>query len=236
MRLSAVASSTPDTSESGFATPAAAAISLAVAVMATALTAAGVAELRQAHADLSRTQADYALAGVQTRAVLSVLMAKTTSPLRWSPTGAAEALAEPEAAKLGLEDAAQLDDASLARFGVTDAAQLRTRLAGLVQADAAEITTADAAPGWRACARSMISPYGTAPKLQLAKASRPAGASVQWRLGDVWRIRIVLANGWVDDRIVRFTGNMAHPAAVVERRLMRGQQEGDRCETLFAAG
>jgi hypothetical protein len=234
--LNAVAWSSLNDAESGFATPAAAAASLAIALMAAAVMTAGVSELRFARADLRRSQADYALAGAQTRAALSVLQAGNSGRLLWSPTGAAEALAEPEAAKLDLAHAVQLDDATLAKFGVSDAGPLRDRLAALGRADAAEIVGADAAPLWRACARSVISPYGSASKLQLATASSPAASTgMQWRIGEVWRIRVVLAGGWVDDRVVRFTGDPNQPAAVVERRMTRGEQEGNRCDALFAA-
>jgi hypothetical protein len=163
-------------------------------------------------------------------------MAGGEGRLRWIPQGTVEALAEPEAAKVDMAHAAQWDESTMVRLGVADAAQLRARLAALADSEAAAIATADAAPTWRACARSLISPYGSASAPQSAKASSPSGASINWRIGEVWRIRVALANGWVDDRIVRFTGDLTHPAAVVGRRLMRGDAEGERCDALFAAG
>jgi hypothetical protein len=233
--LNAVASFSPDGNESGFATPAAAAISLAIALMATAVTSAAVSELRLAHADLSRTEADYALAGIQTNVVLTLISTSSNGRLRWSQPGAAEILAEPEVLKLDPAHAAHVDEATLAKLGIADPDQLEARLAKLGDADTPSVAGADVSPVWRACARSIVSPFGAASKLQLAKASSPTGSSLQWRIGEVWRIRVVLANGWVDDRIVRFTGDLNHPAAVVERQLARGHLEGDRCDALFAA-
>ena len=60
---------------------------------------------------------------------------------------------------------------------------------------------------------------------------------VSWRIGEVWRLQISGAgDGWADDRIVRFTGDPTHPAAVVERRLARGSGKAGVCDRLFAAG
>jgi hypothetical protein len=233
--LNVVALSNLETPESGFATPAAAAISLAIALMATAVTTAAIGELRLSHADLSRTQADYMLAGVQSQAELGLISTSSNGRLRWSGPGVAEILAEPEASKLDIAHAAQLDDATLAKLGVIDPDRLLPRLATLGDANAAAIAAADASPAWRACARSIVSPYGTAAKLRFAQAASPTGSGPQWRIGEVWRIRVVLADGWVDDRIVRFTGDLNHPAAIVERQLARGKQEGDQCDVLFAA-
>jgi hypothetical protein len=222
--------------DDGFATPAAAAVSLALAIVAAAMTTAAVSELRFAHADLARTQDQYALDAAQTRAALGLIATTSRGRLRWMLPEGAEILAEPEADKLGLADAAKLDDETLARLGVTDPDRLRGRLADRGDADAADIGMADAAPLWRACARSVVSPLGSATKILYAPSAAPRSPGVDWRIGQVWRIRAALANGWVDDRIVRFTGNPLDPAAVIERKAGLGGQEKERCDGIFAAG
>jgi hypothetical protein len=218
--------------DDGFATPAAAAVSLALALVAAALTTAAVSELRSAHADLVRTQDDYALDAAQTRAALGLIATTSSGRLRWTLPDGGEVLAEPEADKLDLADAAKLDDATLARLGVSDPDGLRRRLADLGGADAADVGLADAAPLWRACARSIVSPLGTATKILYAPAAMPSSSGVDWRIGQVWRIRTALA----DDRIVRFTGTPLDPAAVIERKVTQGGQETERCDGIFTAG
>jgi hypothetical protein len=229
----AITSLEPD---DGFATPAAAAVSLALAMVAAAMTTAAVSELRFAHADLARTQANYALDAAQTRAALGLIATASRGRLRWMLPDGGEVLAEPEVDKLDLADAARLDDATLARLGVADPDRLRGRLADLGGADAADIGMADAAPLWRACARSIVSPIGTATKIVYAAAAAPSSPGVDWRIGQVWRIRTALASGWVDDPLVRFTGDPLDPAAIVERKMALGGQEGGRCDGIFAAG
>ena len=112
----------------GYATAAAAVTSLAIALVATAVTSVSVSELRLARADLSRTRAEYGLAGAETAAALTVIQSKQEARLTWtfaSDAGAAVAVAEPEAAKIDYKTAADLDDGVLARLGVADASALR---------------------------------------------------------------------------------------------------------------
>ncbi|MDR3509248.1 MAG: hypothetical protein P4L64_15245 [Caulobacteraceae bacterium] len=225
--------------DAGFATPAAAVVSLGLAVVASALTGAAVTQLRAARSDAARTQAEYLLDGLQAQAGLAALSSPKATRLAWTiaaSSGAAEILAESESAKLGLAEAPDFDGTMLAKLGVTDAGDVRRRVSALTpqQAVGPALEAADAAPQWRACARSLISAYGMAKTQPKLTPSPPTTGAVVWRIGEVWRIRVT-ASGWADDRIVRFTGDLLHPAAVVDRRFYRRAEGRDRCEALFAA-
>lgn len=216
------------------------AISLALSVVAVAVTSASVEALRFERRDLGRTQAELALAGAQDRAALATVAAHGTGRLHWSVAtddGSVEVLAEPERAKLSLSAAAELDDDTLRKLGATDAQSARSKLAALDQAHGEWDTlgSVDSSPAWRACAPSLISPFGEAAKPELVKAAAPVQGTMSWRAGEVWRIRVVSPGGWADDRIVRFTGAPGHPAAVIDRVFGRGEDWGDRCDARLGA-
>lgn len=235
-----MASSNGEPKDAGFATPAATLVALALGVIASAVTASSVMELRLARADLDRARADYALAGAQQEILLSILSARQEARLAWRQGAAAgeiSVLAEPESQKVSLATGG-LDDATLAKLGVQDNAALRGRLATLATAGAPslDIDRADDAPLWRACARSIVSPYGERKAIVPIKAAQPKSGPLSWRIGEVWRLRVASGDGWMDDRIVRFTGDLRHPAAVMERRLRRTSGREGACESLFVAG
>ena len=230
----------PSEREAGFATAAATIVSLALALIASAGVIAAVTELRLARTDLARERADYALAGAQQEAIAALLTARQEARLKWtqvSASGPISVLAEPQAAKLSLAAAATAGGGAFAHFALADAPHLASRLNALASADASDfqLADADAAPLWRACARSVVSPYGEAKSFTPVKAVAPIAGAVTWRIGETWRVRVSDKDGWFDDRIVRFTGDLAHPAAVVERRLGRTKGGTAACEALFAA-
>ena len=234
-----MACSRPVSPQDGYATPAAVVISLALAIVATAVSARSIATLKLAQGDLDRTKAEYALAGAQQTAAAAFLAPGQTPSAQWSMNtdiGAVDVLAEPEAPKLSLAAAADLDGSILAKFRVTDPAALRARLKALAEAGdaAADLEDADAAPLWTACARSLISADGlaTAPRTApLPAAGSTAQAS--GHLGEVWRIQVASSKGWVDDRTVRFAGDPLHPAATIRRRFSKGQKGVSQCDAML---
>jgi hypothetical protein len=234
-----VAWSRPASSDSGYATPAAVVISLSLAIVATAVSNRSLAALELARADFERTRAEDALGGVQQGADLTIMQAPRAAPFQWttpSDLGPADVLAEPEAPKLTLAAAAELDDASLSRFGVRDPAALRARLKTLALDNKtdANLEDADASPLWASCAPSIISQDGTAIALP-AISPKPltGGGSGQGRLGEVWRIRTASSHGWVDERTVRFTGDLTNPARTIRRRLFKTSIGDGQCDALF---
>jgi hypothetical protein len=225
--------------EAGYATAAAAVICLTLAMTVSAAVAASVAELRSARAELRQAEAEYAVAGTQARALEILAHSPSGGRLAWrfpAEGGEASVLAEPEETKLAPAQAALLEDAHLKRFGVTDAAALRTRLAALSKnsVTAVALDAADAAPGWRACAASAISASGQGRKLAVGPATAPEAEAGAHHAGETWRLRISLG-GWTEDRVVRLTGDQFQPAAIVERRLYRGEG-GEQCESLIGQG
>jgi len=212
-------------------------VSLALALSVAALAASGVAELRAARADMRRMQAQYALGGAQVMAGQTVNSDSQGKRLIWrfdTAAGPVDALAEPEAAKLDYQGAASLDDAVLAPLGVRDAAALRARLGDLARRRAGTLTllaAAAAAPDWRRCAASLVSRVGRAEILAFPAAIAPAPRPGASHAGEVWRVRTSLGS-WTEDRIVRFTGDLNHPAAIIDRRFYKAEGR-DRCETLL---
>jgi hypothetical protein len=237
-----VAWSDPDPrGEAGFATPAATVISLAVAIVAVAVTAASVAELRTARQDLDLGKTEYALAGGQNVAALSALQSADSARLRWtfpSPTGTLDALAEPERPKLSPAAAVDLDSGLLSALGVIDPITLRARLRKLSESPrprAGDIEAADDSRTWRLCAGSIVSPFGEATSFHASGSISPQIGDLSWRAGELWRVRVTAPSGWADDRLVRFTGDRLHPTAVIEQRLYRRATGEDPCEKIMAA-
>lgn len=235
-----MACSSRDIREAGFATSAAMVASMSLAMVAAALAAAGVAELKRAQGEHGKLEARYALEAAQRLAALEILQDGIQGRLSWSlegPHGPVRILAEPESIKASLEAAGKDDDRGLERFGVSNPSALGARLADaeFARADQAWIETLAASPLWRGCANSMISRFGLARKLELTASAQPDRKGFSWRPGEVWRVRASLAGGWTDDRVVRFTGDALQPTATIERRVMRTNGEEATCAQLMTA-
>jgi hypothetical protein len=232
---------TEEQSDGGYATAAALAVSLAVAILAAALVMRGVAALKLARADFRRSQAEYALSGAQTLAALRILNSSGSERLAWSVGGLdprdVSLLAEAEAPKLRLAAAGDLDDKTLATLGAIDPGEARLRLTGLEAASATpdQIQAADGGSGWRACAASAISPWGAAQAVSLGATRQPVEEPGGARAGQVWRIRASTEDGWMDERIVRLIGRAEKPSAVIWRRFGRGVGKGVTCDKTIKA-
>lgn len=228
---------------SGYATPAALVFALAIALIAMALINRSVGALRLARADMARTQAEYGLDGAHFAAAATIVRSREPGPFGWSlstDVGWVEMVAEPEAGKLSFKMASELPDAVVASFGVADPAALKATMAQLEGGHlVTEVADLDPAPLWRACAPRMISGRGQAQTFAYTPPAEPRTDRdlPNWRVGEVWRLRGTTATGWRDDRIVRFTGDARHPAAIVARRMVRSRVgEGTCAELLSAAG
>ncbi|MGR4866933.1 hypothetical protein [Caulobacter sp. LARHSG274] len=222
--------------DGGYASAAALAVSLAVAILAAALVLRGVSALKLARADLRRSQAAYALSGAQVLAATRLVNGARSARLAWSIGGlddrGVSVLAEAEAPKLRLTEAARLDDKVLALLGADDPAGARAHLAVLDARTATPdaIAAADVGASWRACARSAISPWGVAEALSLAAAQAPDQDLDGPRAGQVWRVRATTVDGWTDERIVRLIGRVEKPGAVIWRRFGRTADGGVTCD------
>lgn len=228
-------------SHDGYATPAAAMIATAIAVVTIAFVSRASTELRLARTDFAKTQTEYLLSGAHNVALLAIATSNKPPPYRWTVPSLGKAFAvtaEPERRKLSLEAAQTLDGATLDALGVTDHESLRAKLANLPLDEGLRWPSdASTTPGWRACASALVSPFGAssfAPSLTYV-APESGKDDSKWRAGEVWRIAITDEAGWRDERIVRFTGNGLNPAAIISRRLTRGWKENQACETLLAA-
>lgn len=215
-------------------------IALALGTIATAVIGAGMADLRLARAEMRQTRIEAGLASAHAAAIQPLLVQSPSKRLRWSATsdlGSIDVLAEAESSKLAMASAVDLNDAELARFGVADADKLRARLRSLAVGKAPEalaVGDLDVARLWRACAGSMISPYGRGKALpRLTATSSPGGGQAAALTGEVWRVRVAAPGGWSEDRLVRLTGDENHPAAILERRLSRTTSGGEPCADLI---
>lgn len=240
MSFKSVACSKPTPGDGGYATVAATCFSLALGLVAAAVTARAAAEYGAARSDLARTRSQYALAGGQEAAALALSRSNASQPLAWrlegSPEGM-EARAEPEVGKLSLAAAARLDDAVLQRLQVGDGPALRERLRALAAASEVQpsaVEGADSAPLWKVCSRSFISPIGRAKTLPQPSRGAPETGDVWGHAGEVWRLKVSVPGGWSDDRLVRLTGDSAHPAATIERHLVRTGTRSAQCDAILA--
>ena len=227
-----MASTPADLSDGGYATAAAITFAMALALTTSALTGLAAVKLRGARSDLNRMRLEHVLASARQEAIGAVMANAKSERLGWSvQAGGAQVqiLAEPEAAKLGYDGAAKLDEKMLTRLGVKDAGALRARLAQAAAATDGDYGLwpgeLDEAPGWRSCAGSLLSAFGLAKTPTLAAPAAPDGRGVSWRPGEVWKIEAA-ASGWAETALVRFTGDGQRPAAVIARKLAR-QTEGE---------
>jgi hypothetical protein len=208
-------------------------MSLALTVTVGALVAAASQELAAARRDLVRSRAEYVLAGAHLQAALRLEDAAPGSRFRWTENtelGPAEVTAEVEQSKLSYRAGAELGG-GLRTLGAADAEQARRVL--LQSAGEKQPGVLVKAGLTSPCAASAISAFGESAHLtdNPAKAPQPSLGG-QALLGQVWRVRIN-ADGWADDRLVRFTGDGRRPAAVITRRLARGEPMGEKCDALL---
>lgn len=228
--------------ETGYATPLAMVFALGLAMIVAAVLSSSGVELRRARIELERTRMDYALSGAQLMAVATMVRSGEEGPFRWSfssEAGWVDALAEPEALKLGLDAASALSEAQLRGLGATQPAQVKAALAqGATEGTYPDIGPLGQSSRWRNCAASMISPFGAAetftyiaPQAPVITKKPPA-----WRIGETWRLRLTTATGWRDERIVRFTGDARRPFATVRRNLTRGVKGEAGCDAILQAG
>lgn len=222
--------------DAGFATPAATVICLALALgVASAMTYAVTAQ-RAATGHWRRTQAEFALAGARLLATETLLQSASGDRFRWTiPVGGAavEVVAESEAAKLSLAQAEQHAEGLSEMLRAGSASEVARALSSDVSdpdARDVDVTMADAAPDWSRCASSYVSPWGQAADLTATPPEAPRPGPGNWRVGQLWRLRLSGADGWVEDSVVRFTGDARHPIAVVVRRFNKTGPMGDRCD------
>jgi hypothetical protein len=229
----------PADGQDGYATPAAAVISFAIAVVVAAVTTRAAGELRLAKAEVASLQTDYALAGAQNAAMAVIATSSRPPPYHWTVPSlgqAVDVLAEPERDKLSLAAAAGLDDEALVWLGSRQPAATRDRLVAVQEAKRLVwIAEQSEDRRWEQCAASYVSPYGVGAQLSALSYGEPEPAQQpgRWRAGEVWRIQVTLPSGWRDERIVRFTGDGVRPAIVLGRRLIRVMKGQQTCEAQF---
>jgi hypothetical protein len=235
-----VASSIQSRNDAGYATPTALVFTLALALVAAVLVQRSVSQLRLARTDLVRAQLEYALDGAQLSAAATVVRSGAGGPYRWpfsTDVGWVEAVAESESDKVGVAAAAQLDANVYRALGVEDVDALKGRLAAVGGGALLDVGSLDTAPLWRTCAASLVSTFGTKTSITAPSVQQPhmGDLTPAWRVGEVWRLQVTTSTGWRDERIVRFTGDERHPAAVVLRQMSRGQGGQGQCDAVFAA-
>lgn len=233
-----MASSSPEDPEAGYATAAAALIALALALVAAAVVNAGAANLKLARSDLRDAEREMALNSAQSMALPTLLVQASGPRLSWtipSQSGPVEVLAERERQKLSVEAMIALPDDVFHRLGVVDPERLRNRLRALASpsgSGATAMADLDPAPQWRGCAPSLISPHGRGAALAFPAAQPPTPTLTPSPAGEVWRVRASSKQGWVEERIIRLTGDARRPSAIIERRYGRQPKEQARCEEL----
>lgn len=231
------AASRPDRRD-GYATVSALVISLAIGVAVTAAMAVAHAELRAARTELHRARVEGLLNGVHLRAAYDIAASPGANRLAWAIStaeGPVTLLAEHEGGKAPLEQAHELlTDDVLRRLGADpEAARGHLRLAALSRQTAREsLMRAPFGPAWRACILSLVSPLGYAQAIQLEPPQAPGAGQLDWRTGQVWRVRARSGDGWTDDRLVRWSGRGRAPTAVIERAFYREGGSEVRCDTL----
>lgn len=208
----------------GFATAGATMTCLALALVATASVAGAVAQLKLARAERQTVDRQFRLDSAQTLAAATLLEGGHSGRRQWSldvQGVRVSILAEEEAEKASW----RIDSAESRRLadalGIASAADLARDLARMSEDQGASpftLLNLRSDPAWRRCAMSLLSRYGRSTFVSLPDARPPESGALTWRVGQVWRIRTSDVDGWIDDRVIRFTGDAEAPLAVIDRR------------------
>lgn len=224
--------------EAGYATAAAALISLSLAIVASAVVAQAGSTYRLAKSDLDRSTADAELDAAFVEAEAQVLRSGGAGPFLLTPaSGQVRVRAELESQKLKPGAAAALNDQALHELNVADAEGLRRRLAALDGAspdDAFRIEALDGASSWRRCALSYVSLFGQENHLSSLVAKAPTQGLSGGLAGEVWRLVGRTTGGAGEERYVRFQGDVHRPVAVLQRRRTPKTMEEGSCPDLVA--
>lgn len=219
----------------GYATVSALVLSTAIALVVAGSMAVAGADLKAARRDLERVQQDAWFDSVHLRAAYQIATTAGGRRVAWRDSwdGADyQVLAEAEASKASLHRAAASWDDDVFRALGVDPDRMRPLLAGLSSRERADILELDPAGIWRSCILSLLSPIGYGRSAELGAPVGPGTAEIDWRTGQVWRIRIRAANGWTDDRLVRWSGDGQAPAYVIDRQLYRLREPSVQCESI----
>lgn len=222
----------------GFATVSALVLSAAVALVVAASMAVAAAELGAARREAYRSDVEALLDAAHLQAAYEVAATSNTNRLHWPMDVLGRRvmiLAENEASKISFSAPAEGWPESLfVRLGI-DSARAGPLLAEAGAArDRNAVFNAPFGETWRQCALSVFSPVGQAAVLDYQEPGRPGNDQPDWRTGQVWRIRARAANGWTDDRLVRWSGDGQAPAFVIERRFYRFQGDEVSCASVLS--
>lgn len=207
-------------------TPVFGGLAIALAVVALATTQLMLTQDRASRRDWERLQRTYAAEGVATIAAWRVMHEAGTPTLRWtepSNQGPMAVVVEPEMRKLSLaEVGGSRGQARLAQLlGSSAVSAVSGRLVALASsgneiATREEILRADGSAAWSQCGLSLVSAFSRLTDNALATPKPPTSAAYADRAGEVWRI-VVRADGRaLTDRLVRFTGDVKTPVAVID--------------------
>lgn len=224
----------PDNRE-GYATVSALVLSMAISLVVAGSMAVAGAELRAARRDLERVQQDAWFESAHLRTAYQIATSVGGHRLGWQDSWDGsdyEVLAEPEAGKASVRDVStDWDDSVFRALGVSPD-RVRPLLASLTSRERADLLEIDSSPTWRSCILSLISPIGAGSAADPEAPSGPGNAEIDWRTGQVWRIRIRAADGWTDDRLVRWSGDGRTPVYVIDRQLYRLRESSVPCESI----
>lgn len=212
--------------DAGFLTP-------VFGVVAVALSLISLASLQLARGNqiaerrsLERLQERYRGDGAAAVAVWRILHEQEPGVLKWQEAVAGEPfliVAEPEMGKLSLSETRGARGRARLRasLGSDVGDRLSVRLAELAaNRDAPPSSDAlmnlDPAAAWRACGRSLVSPYSRLTDYALAAPRKPQAGAFAPHPGEVWRILVANDRRVLIDRLVRLTGDIRTPAAVID--------------------
>lgn len=219
----------------GYATVSALVLSMAIALVVAGSMAVAGADLQAARRELRRVQQEAWFDSVHLRATYQVATTAGADRIAWQDSWGGtgyQVLAETETSKASLHVAASnWDDAAFRALGV-DPERVRPLLTGFSSRERAEILEIDPAPTWRSCILSLVSVLGTDSAPDPVAPVAPGASEVDWRTGQVWRIRIRGADGWTDDRLVRWSGDGRAPVYVIDRQLYRLRESRVPCESI----
>lgn len=220
----------------GYATAAFAGAVFCFAIVTAAGISAASQQLSAARRTVRQEQAYYLLAGAATAASLKLLDESGATPFQWtepSNIGPLKITLEPESRKLSLAELGRPENEAVLNRLVDESERVAIieRAATLpITYDAAlyrsSIVNLSNSPKWRECANSLVSPFSRLTAYAMPATGKLTASGEETHAGEFWRVTVDADNGAWLDRVVRLTGLIDSPAAIVGET--SGQTAGTR--------
>jgi hypothetical protein len=220
--------------EAGFITPVFAGLVLMLSLVAAGVVLLARQDLMSANRDGRLLAKDLWLEGVARKAALAMLATPGQPVLRWREGAGSQGLSvtmEPEDRKIDPRLLDQTENQVLIGrlVGEASASGVAARLTELAQQSNGRLArevigSLDESPSWRACANTVVSPYGRLSRLAPDSQVDQQDPRASRHTGEIWRIFVEADDGPWLDQIVQVSDRAERPVEILEQSHGRARQ------------